>query len=153
MKANIRLTQIGVILPIVIAMLTVIFPANQVASQVIRFTYDDSGNRIKREPVTVENVNAKEKDMQRFLTKERLDGRITVTPDNNLGKINIDIKDNTLSGPYSISLYAMAGYIVCETTELSDRSDIDISNLPNGLYVLVISQNGKSNAWKINLNR
>ena len=153
MKAKIRIILAGGIIPFVIAVFTIIFPANQCTGQIIRFSYDDSGNRIKREPVTVENVNAKEKDMQRFLTKERLDGKITVTPDNNLGKINIDIKDNTLSGPYSISLYAMAGYMVCETTELSDRSDIDISNLPNGLYVLVISQNGKSNAWKINLNR
>lgn len=153
MKAkNIR-AQIGVILPIIIAMLAVAFLENKCTGQVIHFSYDDSGNRIKREQVTIEGINAKEKDMQRFLTKERLDGRITVTPDDNLGKINIDIKDNTLSGPYSISLYAMAGYMVCETTELSDKSDIDISNLPNGLYVLVISQNGKSNAWKINLNR
>jgi len=153
MKAKIKIIPISGIIPFVIAVLAIIFPADQGACQIIRFSYDDSGNRIKREPITVESINAKDKDIQRFLTKERLDGSITVTPDNNQGRVHIDIKDKTLSEPYSISLYAMAGYMVCETTELSDRSDIDISNLPNGLYVLLISRNGKSNAWKIYLNR
>jgi len=153
MKVKIKINSVRGIIQLVIAVLAIIFPANRGVGQIIRFSYDDSGNRIKREVITVESVNAKDKDIQRFLTKERLDGCITVTPDNNQGRVHIDIKDKTLSGPYLISLYAMAGYMVYEATELSDRSDIDISNLPNGLYVLVISQNGKSNAWKINLNR
>jgi len=141
------------IIPVLIPMILLTAPVCESMSQVIRFSYDGAGNRIKRDTVTVQEITDKDREMHRFLKCEKLDKDITVKPNKNSGSIHIDIKDIAFTEPYHISLYAIDGYIVYETQELLNTSDIDISHLPKGVYILVVEYGNKSDAWKINYSK
>ena len=74
--------------------------------QHIRFTYDDAGNRIRRELVTIQEVNTQDRKMQKFLTGNNLDSEITINADKSSNLIHINTKDRKLQGEYKIAMYS-----------------------------------------------
>lgn len=121
--------------------------------QEIKFTYDEAGNRIKREAITIVEVDTKDKDMNRFMNGNHLTEDITVTPDKNRGSIHIDIKDNGTANSHHVNIYSIAGYMVLDKPTQDRVFDIDINHLPNGIYILVISSDENSDAWKLDYKR
>ena len=121
--------------------------------QNIRFTYDEAGNRIRRETVQVEEVNEQEKEMQKFLKGDRIDKNISVTANKYTDSIHIDIKDENFTGPYNIDIYDIAGYKMLGTNATTNIYDADISHLPDGIYIVVVTYQGKTNAWKIKYSK
>ena len=116
----------------------------------IQFTYDDAGNRIRRELVTIQEVNARDRKMQKFLTDNNLDSEITINTDKSSNLIHINAKDGTLQGEYKIAMYSIAGYMVLESQlPITGYAEVDISHLPKGVYVLVVTNGTESKAWKI----
>ncbi len=121
--------------------------------QNIKFSYDDAGNRIKREVIQVEVVNEQDKEMQKLLKGDRIDKNISVTANKYTDAIHIDIKDENFAGPYDIDIYDMAGYKVLGTKAATNIYDADISHLSDGIYIVVITYQGKTNAWKIKYSK
>lgn len=121
--------------------------------QNIRFSYDDAGNRIKREVIQVEVVNEQDKGMQKFLKGDRIDKNISVTANKYTDAIHIAIKDENFAGPYDIDIYDIAGYKVLGTKAATCIYDADISHLPDGLYIVVVTYQDKTNAWKIKYSK
>ena len=121
--------------------------------QNIRFSYDDAGNRIKREIIQVEEVNEQDKEMQKFLKGDRIDKNISVTANKYTDAIHIDIKDENFAGPYDIDIYDIAGYKVLGTKAATNIYDADISHLTDGIYIVVVTYQGKTNAWKIKYSK
>ncbi len=120
------------------------------SGQKIQFTYDDAGNRIKRELVTIQEVNKQDKRMQRFLTGNSLDRDITVEIDKSSNLIHINAKGLTLQEEYKIAMSSIAGYMVLESQlPKTGYTEVDISQLPKGVYVLVVTNGTESKAWKI----
>lgn len=118
--------------------------------QHIRFTYDDAGNRIKRELVTIQEVNTQDRKMQKFLTGNNLDSEITINTDKSSNLIHINAKDGTLQGEYKIAMYSIVGYMVLESQlPITGYAEVDISHLPKGVYALVVTNGTESKAWKI----
>ncbi len=118
--------------------------------QHIRFTYDDAGNRIRRELVTIQEVNTQDRKMQKFLTGNNLDSEITINADKSSNLIHINTKDRKLQGEYKIAMYRIAGYMVLESKlSITGYAEVDISQLPKGVYVLVVTNGTESKAWKI----
>lgn len=118
--------------------------------QHIRFTYDDAGNRIRRELVTIQEVNTQDRKMQKFLTGNNLDSEITINADKSSNLIHINTKDRKLQGEYKIAMYGIAGYMVLESQlSITGYAEVDISQLPKGVYVLVVTNGTESKAWKI----
>ena len=118
--------------------------------QHIRFTYDDAGNRIRRELVTIQEVNTQDRKMQKFLTGNNLDSEITINADKSSNLIHINTKDRKLQGEYKIAMYSIAGYMVLESQlSITGYAEVDISQLPKGVYVLVVTNGTESKAWKI----
>ncbi len=123
------------------------------AAQKIQFTYDDAGNRIKRELVTIQEVNRQDKKTQRFLTANSLDRDITIETDKSSNLIHINAKGLTLPEEYKIAMYSIAGYLVFESQLTSaGYAEVDISQLPKGVYILVMTNGTESKAWKITKN-
>ncbi len=117
--------------------------------QHIRFTYDDAGNRIRRELVTIQEVNTQDRKMQKFLTGNNLDSEITINADKSSNLIHINTKDRKLQGEYKIAMYSIAGYMVLESQlSITGYAEVDISQLPKGVYVLVVTNGTESKAWK-----
>lgn len=121
--------------------------------QNIRFSYDDAGNRIKREVIQVEGVNEQDKEMQKFLKGDRIDKNVSVTANKYTDAIHIAIKDENFAGPYDIDIYDIAGYKMLGTKAATCIYDADISHLPDGLYIVVVTYQGKTNAWKIKYSK
>lgn len=118
--------------------------------QHIRFTYDDAGNRIRRELVTIQEVNTQDRKMQKFLTGNNLDSEITINADKSSNLIHINTKDRKLQGEYKIAMYSIAGYMVLESQlSITGYAEVDISQLPKGVYALVVTNGTESKAWKI----
>ena len=118
--------------------------------QHIRFTYDDAGNCIRRELVTIQEVNTQDRKMQKFLTGNNLDSEITINADKSSNLIHINTKDRKLQGEYKIAMYSIAGYMVLESQlSITGYAEVDISQLPKGVYVLVVTNGTESKAWKI----
>ena len=110
--------------------------------QHIRFTYDDAGNRIRRELVTIQEVNTQDRKMQKFLTG--------INTDKSSNLIHINTKDRKLQGEYRIVMYSIAGYMVLESQlPITGYAEVDISQLPKGVYALVVTNGTESKAWKI----
>ena len=102
--------------------------------QHIRFTYDDAGNRIRRELVTIQEVNTQDRKMQKFLTGNNLDSEITINADKSSNLIHINTKDRKLQGEYKIAMYSIAGYMVLESQlSITGYAEVDISQLPKGV--------------------
>ena len=91
-----------------------ILSVNYGYGQHIRFTYDDAGNRIRRELVTIQEVNTRDRKMQKFLTDNNLDSDITINTDKSSNLIHINAKDGTSQGEYKIAMYSIAGYMVLD---------------------------------------
>ncbi len=123
---------------------------NVATARKIQFTYDDAGNRIKRELVTIQEVNKQDKKLQKFLNGNSLDKEITVVTDMSSNIIHVNAKGLTLQEEYKIAMYSIAGYMVLESQlPTSGYTDLDISQLPKGVYVLVVTNGTESKAWKI----
>lgn len=88
--------------------------------------------------------------MQKFLTGNNLDSEITINADKSSNLIHINTKDRKLQGEYKIAMYSIAGYMVLESQlSITGYAEVDISQLPKGVYVLVVTNGTESKAWKI----
>ncbi len=127
-----------------------ILSLNHGYGQRVQFSYDEAGNRIKRELVSIQEVNRQDKKIQKFLTGNGLDRDITIETDNYSNMIHINAKGLTLQEEYNIAMYSIAGYLVLESQLTSaGYAEVDISHLPKGVYVLVVTNGTESKAWKI----
>ncbi len=127
-----------------------ILSLNHGYGQRVQFTYDEAGNRIKRELVSIQEVNRQDKKIQKFLTGNGLDRDITIETDKYSNMIHINAKGLTLQEEYNIAMYSIAGYLVLESQLTSaGYAEVDISHLPKGVYVLVVTNGTESKAWKI----
>lgn len=136
---------------ILIALILSLLSVGTVSAQNIKFTYDDAGNRIKRETIQIEQVNnIQDKTFKKIITPRRIDKDISVNADKYTDKIRIGINDNNFNGPLQVEIYSIAGYKMIGTTTSGKITDIDISRLPRGTYVVLIKYKDKSNVYKIN---
>lgn len=126
-------------------------PCLCVNSQVIRFTYDDAGNRIRREVVSIQEINVGTEDeiLQKYVNSNRLSREVTIRPDQDRDIIHVDFKDKTVPVDYKISLFSISGLLAFESQSDAHVNNINLSDLPNGIYILVLNCNSESSAWKI----
>lgn len=88
--------------------------------------------------------------MQKFLTGNNLDSEITINTDKSSNLIHINTKDRKLQGEYKIAMYSIAGYMVLESQlPITGYAEVDIGQLPKGVYALVVTNGTESKAWKI----
>ena len=136
---------------IIIVLIMSLLSARTVSAQDIRFTYDDAGNRIKREVIQIEQViDFKDKNLKKFITRQQIDKEISVSADKYTDKIRIGINDDSFDGSMEVEIYSIAGYRMKGTQTEGRVTDIDISNLPKGIYVVILKYKDKSNVYKIN---
>ncbi|MDW8296649.1 MAG: T9SS type A sorting domain-containing protein [Raineya sp.] len=77
-------------------------------------------------------------------------GSVVVFPNPSKDKFNINL-DKNLSGKVEVKLYNTLGGVVHSATyqNPADVRSIDVSKLPNGLYILQISNEGKNGVFKL----
>lgn len=130
-----------------------LLPVVSSAQDRIGYSYDASGNRVKREIVMpVPKAMAKQQnfssDNQSFSDMLR-DHSIKIYPNPTKGALQVSISGLTGTDKCSLEVYTAQGAQVLTENVKTDNVDINISNQPNGVYLLQITINGKSTTWKI----
>ncbi len=119
----------------------------------IRYSYDASGNRIKREIVmSVPKAMAKEQNFsqedQNFSDMLR-DHSIKIYPNPTEGVLKICISGLKETDKCLLEVYTLQGAQILTEIVKTDNIDINISDQPTGIYLLKITINNNSTTWKI----
>ncbi len=129
-----------------------LLPIASFAQGRIEYSYDASGNRIKREIVMpVPKAKAKQSlasGAQTFTDVLR-NHTVRIYPNPTEGALQISISGLTDTDNCSLSIYTSQGARVMTENVNADRADINISNQPAGVYLLRITINDHSSTWKI----
>lgn len=75
------------------------------------------------------------------------DVEVKVYPNPTKGNLKVVVPHTDLE--FTVQVFSSAGYVVGTYKSNNGYVDVDITNQSNGLYVLVMSINGKESTWKI----
>lgn len=119
----------------------------------IEYSYDASGNRVKREIVMpVPKAIAKQ---QNFSPEDQSfsdmlhNHSIKIYPNPTEGALKICISGLKGTDKCSLEVYTFQGSQILRENVKTDNIDINISNQPIGIYLLRITINNNSTTWKI----
>lgn len=123
------------------------------AQNKIGYSYDDAGNRVKREIVMpAPKAMAKQQDFgtnsQSFYDLLH-DHTVRIYPNSSEGVLQVCISGLKSTDKCSLVVYTTQGALVLTENVKTDRTDVNISNQPAGVYLLKITINDNSTTWKI----
>mgnify|MGYP006368826647 FL=1 len=128
-----------------------ILPIVSLAQSKIGYAYDMAGNRTKRE-IVISSLGAmakKQYSNSLDVSSEKLrEHFVKINPNPTQGNLKVGISGLKNSDKCYLELYSVQGVQILAFDVNSDNTDVDISNQPNGIYLLKITINGKSTTWK-----
>jgi hypothetical protein len=121
-----------------------------------RYSYDDRGNRCKREIVLPTTRSAQVKDSgdetetgTDFFTESLAQHTVTIYPNPTQGELSIAITDTEHLRSGSITLYGLQGKMLIEKTIEGERTRLDLTPYLQGTYLLLLNLDGETSSWKI----
>ena len=116
------------------------------AEDIVEFTYDLSGNRIKKEIIL--NTTRSAEVLPPFF--DQVDNqKIIIYPNPTRGQLMVEIPGLVDIKSGSLTVFSLMGQTITKKTINQRQTDLDISNSPAGTYILHININGKISTWKI----
>ena len=122
------------------------------AQTLIKFSYDDAGNRIKREIVLQKSSTANPdttassvKPVSEMLGKMK----ITIYPNPTKGQLSVAITNLPAKASGEIKIFNIAGNVIRYQKMLGPLNQIDFSIYPSGIYVLYLKVGQDESKWKI----
>lgn len=125
---------------------------NIYAQQRIKYTYDESGNRIKKEIVlsSTRSVPGNMEEEEPATYEEKLrETQVTIYPNPTKGILKVDISGVDKFENAQISLYDLTGKLLQQWTSISQSNVIDLAGQTPGMYIMQIAYNGQVSRWKI----
>lgn len=129
------------------------------------YDYDNSGNRIERDliyisvPKTNNSLMTKSKtkkegeiednNQEIFMSRKLNEFDLKIYPNPTKGNLKIEIGGEKDINSAELYIYDLTGKILFSTKEIKHSYDLNISSYHNGVYILVLSLDGKSREWKI----
>jgi len=121
-----------------------------VSAQTISYTYDASGNRIKRSVITLRSAVAEnEKPEPGLFCDSTVLFNMNVYPNPTHGELKVQLKGKEETLFYELSLYNNAGVLITRQKGTKEYFSLDLSDKPKGLYLLRIRCKGEIQEWKI----
>lgn len=136
----------------ILALLFLLWQLPLSAQERIGYSYDANGNRIRQGVIILaaksmpRRVDAQEST---FYSDSLSLHSVKIYPNLTKGMLKVSISGLKDSDTYNMSVYTTAGAQVFINHVKTEETDIDISNLPSGIYILRITINNKSTTWKI----
>ena len=122
---------------------------SSMAQQRITYAYDDAGNRIKREIVLSRGKYASKKTIPDASYYDSVGyQKIKISPSPS-GIIDVSFLHMKPSDSGCIEVYSVGGEEIFRQDISSDKTEVDISGQPRGIYILRIIVNDKPTTWKI----
>lgn len=114
----------------------------------LRYSYDNAGNRVKRE-IVVKTKSLPDSSDPEYYSEMLSDKDIRIYPNPTEGHLKVEIAGWDASDQGNLQLYNAAGQLILNQRMGSSYTELDISSRTNGLYILHITLNGKETSWKI----
>lgn len=150
------------IIILLIAIQIVILTKGALTQEYVSFTYDVSGNRILREIVLQENKIEPDNFFDTTYLKNSPENIEPEKYTTHIGEIIINIHPNPNGGMFSVEfdgwddlrtgslkIHNVTGNLLIEREIDQSKINIDISDQPNGTFILTIFIDGKKDVWKI----
>ena len=142
---------------------------NSIFAQEIEYSYDAAGNRVQRKVIILKsatiinnqdstgsnstnsnvsknNADANQKD---FFTDRLGENNIKIYPNPTKGQIKVVLTNIDNCNNSSIELYNLSGKIIYKKNKISITNNIELSDKPDGAYILRLMINNKKMEWKI----
>ena len=120
------------------------------ADNVINYNYDGSGNRTYSERAII--IRGADKGSGRKgnpMFDDLTNHKITIYPNPTEGNFNVEISDMESIEKASITIYSTTGTIVYTNDDPDASNEIDITQSPDGMYLLKIIVDDNSSTWKV----
>lgn len=122
----------------------------------VNFEYDESGNRTKRSielKEMEENANSVETEdsagWQTEVSKTIQGAELTIFPNPTNGLISVNIAGADGSNIFRLTLSTLSGITIEECNTANGTTQLDISRLARGMYLLTVSTSDERCVWKI----
>ena len=114
-------------------------------SQTIVYSYDEAGNRIKKE-VKKTTTRGMSDEYDEDIEDDLQGNNITISEKG--GKITIFIKELDSYNPYDVSLYSTNGILHYSKTIDTNSTIISLLDYPTGTYILTIKYKEETTTYK-----
>jgi len=122
-------------------------------TQRINYTYDHAGNRLSGLSSQIRMANIKgtevETEPQEVYSDQIDQSTILVYPNPTKGILKIEITRLSEDNPIHITLHDMSGRMLINKPNASTFTELNISDQPNGIYILTVFSDNKYRRWKI----
>lgn len=119
-----------------------------VKAQKIAYAYDAAGNRVNREIILNRAINADDVTEEYFT--DLVDKRqITIYPNPTHGNIKIEFNGIDSIENCTISVFSTESKLLLVKEISLPITELDISNQPNGVYIMIVEINNEKISWKI----
>ena len=116
----------------------------------VGFAYDEAGNRVKREIVITRSANMENDSPEKSESfYDALGDRTVKISPNSYGIINVSVLHMLPTDDGNVGVYAVSGTEILRQRITGAETVVDISNQPQGVYILRVIINGTSTTWKI----
>jgi hypothetical protein len=129
---------------------------NVLTMQSVHYTYDEVGNRIEKSTLVLKSGSASSTPEDEIpvedKTFEKFNVLIYPNPTDSQVSIEITGNDNTVSSGdiFQLAIYDLHGRVIQQQTmSAGGRTDLNLENKPDGLYLLIIRNEGTVSQWKI----
>lgn len=136
----------------ILILLFVTVATNTATAQNVSYTYDAAGNRIKREIVMRRNgapTRGAKGETEEVYSEMLSKKQVRIYPNPTSGLLKVEVLNVGNEESCTLRLFNSVGTQLISTTTASTASTLDISNQPNGIYVLHIAIGKEESTWKI----
>ena len=118
------------------------------SAQSITYSYDAAGNRVSR-GLTVSRMRKQERKTLNLADGNDLEGKVRLTGYSRTGSVTVEIIGHRTGDRCEVCLYALSGENLLQL-QLSEPSvTFSLGAYPDGIYIVSVTLNGESEAWKI----
>jgi hypothetical protein len=123
----------------------------------INFAYDSAGNRVSR-TISLGSTKsaiggggiAEFEEEKNFFTESLAEKQIKIYPNPTRGQLRVEILGyEDLEANSFIQVFTSNGALIYKAGNLSQTNDINLTDKPAGLYIMLINIAGERSSWKI----
>lgn len=114
----------------------------------VRYSYDNAGNRVKRE-IVVSTKSVADNSIPEYYSEMLSEKDIRIYPNPTPGHLKVEVAGWDNGDKCTFHIYNSVGQRILSSRATSSYTELDISFCSNGLYILHITLNGKETVWKI----